>query len=119
MEAIASKMVNRNTGEITLRGVGADRLWQAYAAGLVRDDLKHDVEIVTRENKKLQNALTIERRVGKARLDSLNQYRTEWLNGMCGVLNAKKLLKDTWIGAMSVGFVLGATAMFFIALAII
>lgn len=119
MEAIASKLVNRKTGQITLCGTGPERLWQSYAAGLVNEDIKHDVEVALRENERLKRELQMSRAMDKVRLQTLNRYRAERLDGIDASLANGPSLKDVWIGAMSVGFVLGATAMFFIALAII
>ena len=56
-QARVLKAIDTKTGRITLCGVGAERLAQATAAGLVSGELRADVEMVRRENERLTGAL--------------------------------------------------------------
>lgn len=80
-QARVLKAIDTKTGRITLCGVGAERLAQATAAGLVSGELRADVEMVRRENERLTGALAASERGARHELHRASQLRREKLDG--------------------------------------
>lgn len=80
-QARVLKAIDTKTGKITLCGVGAERLAQATAAGLISGELRADVDAVRRENERLTRALAASERDARHELHRASQLRREKLDG--------------------------------------
>lgn len=108
------KVTNSETGRITLCGVGAERLAQAAAAGLVSGELMQDVETVRRENARLRGALAASERDARRELHRASELRREKLAGYLredAVRKSKATLREIAWGFAALGTAVGVAVM--------
>lgn len=113
MEAArAIKMIDPRTGDIILRGAGADRLSQAIAAGLVSGEIRRDVETVRQENERLTGALAASECDRKREAHRASELRREKLNGYLraeAVRENKRTLREIVLGFAGLGVAVGVS----------
>ena len=108
------KVTNSETGRITLCGVGAERLAQAAAAGLVSGELLQDVETVRRENARLHGALAASERDARHELHRASELRREKLAGYLredAVRESRATLREIAWGFAALGTAVGMSVM--------
>lgn len=108
------KATNSETGRITLCGVGAERLAQAAAAGLVSGELMQDVETVRRENARLRGALTASERDARHELHRASELRREKLDSYLredAVRESRATLREIAWGFAALGTAVGVSVM--------
>ena len=111
------KIIDSNTGNITLHGAARDRVSQAAAAGLIAENMRADVEAIRRENTRLRQDLAINKEVSKQSQRKLSEFRKDrlaWYAGECDKywIQSKQSgtngIRDVALGFCFVGIALGS-----------
>ena len=79
MEAVVTKIVNRETGAIVIDGRGPERLKKLYAAGLLTREAEADALAMLTRERMLQRDLALSRAEAQRKGASLSRYRRERL----------------------------------------
>ena len=112
METVAARIIDPRSGDIILRGAGADRLSQAIAAGLVADTLRGDVESVCAENDGLKTALDAARQDARTEAHRASALRREKLDGYLRedtVRESRHTLREIALGFAGLGVAVGVS----------
>lgn len=115
METVrTARIFDPRTGDIILRGAGADRLSQAIAAGLVSGKIRRDVETVRQENERLTGALAASERDARHELHRASQLRREKLDSYLReqvIREDRRTLAEIGWGWFCLGVAVGASLM--------
>ena len=115
METVrTARIFDPRTGDIILRGAGADRLSQAIAAGLVSGEIRRDVETVRQENERLTGALAASECDRKREAHRASELRREKLDGYLredAVRESKATLREIAWGFAALGTAVGVAVM--------
>lgn len=112
--ATVTRMFDRSTGDIILRGVGMERLSQALEAGLVADTIRSDVESVKAENTNLKEKLGAARKDARLEAQKASKLRREKLEGYMHeqiVREDKRSIREIAYGFMALGMACGISIM--------
>ena len=113
METVrTARIFDPRTGDIILRGAGADRLSQAIAAGLVSGEIRRDVETVRQENERLTGALAASECDRRREAHRASELRREKLNGYLraeAVRENKRTLREIALGFAGLGVAVGVS----------
>ena len=115
METVrTARIFDPRTGDIILRGAGADRLSQAIAAGLVSGEIRRDVETVRQENERLTGALAASECDRKREARRASELRREKLDGYLredAVRESRATLREIAWGFAALGTAVGVAVM--------
>lgn len=79
MEAVVTKIVDRETGAIVIDGQGPERLKKLYAAGLLTREAEADAAAMLKRERALRRELELSRAEARRKGASLSRYRKERL----------------------------------------